>query len=260
MAACRRPDVELWWERVGAGPAVLLVPGRGDSADVYPRCFVDPLVAAGHSVIRFDPRDTGRSGDGGTAYTLADMADDAVAVLDAAGTDRCDVVGFSMGGLLLADLAVRHRDRVGRAVFLSAMSLDPEAGMGDDFFAYGDDPETALLRAMGPASDDDRAWVRSELEHAAQRAPARPDAAERHQAAAFRSEWGELGTLAGVDGAVLVVHGDGDRVLPVAHGRAIADAVPDGRLVVMPGMGHYPRPAEWRQIATTVVDHLTTQT
>ena len=186
MAACRRPDVELWWEGVGAGPAVLLVPGRGDLADVYPRCFVDPLVAAGHSVIRFDPRDTGRSGDGGAGYTLADMADDAVAVLDVAGDGP---VPTSSASRWVGSCSPIWRCATGScrcAAFLSAMSLDPEAGMGDDFFADGDDPETALLWVMGPATDDDRAWVRSESQHAAQRAPDRtpPSGTRRRRSAA----------------------------------------------------------------------------
>lgn len=73
----------LWYEAIGVGTPVVLVPGRGDSADIYPRRFWERLVAAGCRVIRFDPRDTGLSADGGSSYTLRDMADDDVAVLDA---------------------------------------------------------------------------------------------------------------------------------------------------------------------------------
>ena len=256
MPICVRPDVDLWWDVEGAGPAVLLLPGRGDSSDLYPRLFTDPLVAAGHRVIRFDPRDTGLSGDGGPTYGMADMVDDAMAVLDAAGDAQADVVGFSMGGLQLADLAVRHRDRVRRLVFLSAMSLDPEAGMGPDFFAYGGDAEEAMVAAMSDPTDDDRAWVRDELARASARAPDRPEAADRHQQAAYRGEWGTIDALAAVDAPALVVHGDADRRLPDAHGRAIAGALPDARLLVMPGMGHLPRPSEWERIADEVVAHL----
>jgi 3-oxoadipate enol-lactonase len=128
--------------------------------------------------------------------------------------------------------------------------------MGPDFFAYGGDAEEAMVQAMGDPTDADRAWVREEVARAAARAPARPDAADRHQQAAYRGEWGELEALAAVDAPALVVHGDADRRLPMAHGRAIARALPDARLLVLPGMGHLPRPSEWEQIAAEVVAHL----
>ena len=140
--------VDLWWYRDGDGPVVLLIPGRGDSSDVYPTCFCDRLVAAGFSVLRFDPRDSGRSGDGGGTYTLVTMADDVAAVLDAAGIAAAHVVGLSMGGLILVDLAARRPGRVSSATFLSAMSPDPDAGFGEDFFAALDSGDVGVLTAV----------------------------------------------------------------------------------------------------------------
>ncbi len=67
-----RPDgVGLWWEAEGTGPPVVLLPGRGDASDLFPRPFTDPLVAAGLQVIRIDPRDTGLSDDGGARELVA---------------------------------------------------------------------------------------------------------------------------------------------------------------------------------------------
>jgi pimeloyl-ACP methyl ester carboxylesterase len=113
-----------------------------------------------------------------------------------------------------------------------------------------------MVAAMGDPTEDDRAWVRDELARASARAPDRPESADRHQQAAFRGEWGSLDSLVAVDAPALVVHGDADRILPDAHGRAIAGALPDARLLVMPGMGHLPRPSEWERIAGEVVSHL----
>lgn len=79
--------VELWWEAEGTGPTVLLIPGRGDTTDLFPGEFADALMAGGLSVLRWDPRDTGLSGPGGGTYTVATLATDAVAVLDAAAVE-----------------------------------------------------------------------------------------------------------------------------------------------------------------------------
>jgi len=258
MEARAGDGVELWWSSTGDGTPVLLIPGRGDSSDVYPRSFRRALVEHGFQVIVFDPRDAGLSDDGGDTSTMTDMADDAIAVLDAAEVERAHVAGFSMGGLLLVDLATRCADQVRSATFLSAMSPDPAAGMGADFFAEPTpDPIDAWLRVMGETTEDDRAWLASELEASTQRAAARPEAGLRHQEAAFRSEWPTLESLGTIEVRALIIHGDADTVLPVAHAEALAGGIPQSELVVRAGMGHIPRPADWDVITPLIVQHLT---
>lgn len=82
-------EVALWWELLGTGPTVFLVPGRGDSSDLFPARFTDRLIAGGCSVVRYDPRDTGLSGPGGGRCTLSDLTDDADAVIAATGAAPC---------------------------------------------------------------------------------------------------------------------------------------------------------------------------
>ncbi len=248
--------VTLWWELVGAGPSVVLIPGRGDSSDLYPVVFSDRLVGAGFSVLRFDPRNTGRSDDGGDTDTLSTMADDVVAVLDAAGVGNAHAMGISMGGMLLVDLASRRPSRILSQVYLSAMSPDPDAGFGDDFFADPVvDPVDATLRAMGAPDADDRAWVEQEVARAARRAPARRAAVQRHQEAAFRGGWPEPGRLGDIGGPALVIHGTADRVLPVAHAVSLHHGIDGSDLRVLDGMGHLPTAREWDLVGDLVVDH-----
>ena len=93
--------------------AVLLVMGISNDALGWPQPFIDGLVDAGFQVIRYDHRDTGLSDwdvDGG--YSLADMAADAVAVLDALGVEQAHVVGVSMGGMIVQTMAIEHPDRI----------------------------------------------------------------------------------------------------------------------------------------------------
>lgn len=101
---------DLWYGIEGAGPSVVLLSGRGDSSDLYPRCFTDVVTAAGFSVVRIDTRDTGLSGDGGDDYTMSTLAADVVTVMEHARIDRAHMVGFSMGGIVLVDLASRWPD------------------------------------------------------------------------------------------------------------------------------------------------------
>jgi 3-oxoadipate enol-lactonase len=249
--------VMLWCEATGDGTPVVLVPGRGDSTDIYPRRFWERLVAGGCRVIRFDPRDTGLSADGGSTYALRDMADDVVAVLDAVGVAAAHMVGLSMGGILLVDIATRLPGRVLSLTFLSAMSPDPDAGIGEDFFdMIGGDPVATITRAMGAPTDSDRVWVEQEVAASAARAPERPDAGQRHQDAAFRLGWPEHDALGEVRAPSLLIHGDADRTLPLRHAEAFAAGIANSSLVVMPGMGHLPRPVEWDDIADRVARHI----
>ena len=115
-------DCKLYYETFGSpsDPTLLLVNGLGSQCTNYKSEWCEMFVAAGFHVIRFDNRDVGLSthfpdaplDEKGAAYSLADMAADAVAVLDAAGIERAHVMGLSMGGMIVQQLAIHHRDRL----------------------------------------------------------------------------------------------------------------------------------------------------
>ena len=222
------------------------------------RRLTDPLREAGLAVLRFDPRDSGLSGDGGQDYTLSTMADDVITVLDDAGVDRVHAIALSMGGLMLVDLLTRPGSRIASAAFLSAMSPDPDAGFGDDFFGDAeDDVVEATLRAMGAPTDADRVWVHDEVARSEQRAPARPEVGQRHQDAALRFGWPESERLADITVPTLVIHGTADRVLPLRHAQALEQGITGAELHEVEAMGHLPGPAGWDLIAELVVAHCT---
>src|SRR5438552_18690172 len=101
--------------QVQGGAANLTVLLVGSSMLSWPDELSESLVAGGRRVIRYDVRDTGRSESypaGEPGYSLADLADDAVGVLDATATERAHVVGMSAGGWIAQLLALGHPERV----------------------------------------------------------------------------------------------------------------------------------------------------
>lgn len=208
-------------------------------------------------MVRVDPRDSGLSGDGGDAYTVSTMAEDLVGVLDAAGVEVAHFLGLSLSGLVLVDLAVRFPARVASLCFLSAMSPDPEAGFGEQLFAESvTDPVEALLSGMNSPSDADRRWVAERHQRSLRRAPLRPEAGDRHNAAALRFDWPQLTDLALIDRPSLVLHGQADRSLPFAHAYALANGLRDAALSVHPEMGHLPTRDQWHWVADELVAHV----
>src|ERR1700755_472779 len=95
--------VKLHWESFGEGPAVLLIAGQGMTVDGWWATI--PVLARSFRVIAFDNRDTGRSTRSPWPYSAAQMAGDALAVLDAAGEERAHVYGISLGSLVAQELA-----------------------------------------------------------------------------------------------------------------------------------------------------------
>jgi len=112
----------LHYETFGRGPPVLVLHGGlGSASDM--RHQIEALADA-HFVIAPDLRGNGRSGDAATQLSYAVMADDMVNLLDALGVQRSDVVGWSDGGIVGLDLAMRHPTRVSKLIVIGA-NFDP---------------------------------------------------------------------------------------------------------------------------------------
>jgi pimeloyl-ACP methyl ester carboxylesterase len=271
--------VELAYETFGdhGGPPVLLIMGLGAQMIGWHDDFCRAL-ALGHRVVRFDNRDAGESqwlegqvdlaacaaGDTSSAvYTLEDMADDAVGLLEALGIGSAHMVGASMGGMIAQTLAIRHPQRV-RSI-TSIMSTTGEPGV-----AQPTEAATATMLSP-PAQTREEAMERSV---AASRVIGSPgfrrdeqDIRERsgrawdrglnpagfaRQLAAIYASGNRTAALRWLDVPALVVHGEADPLVPVSGGRATAVAIPRAELWTVPGMGHdLPRPL-WPELIARI--------
>ena len=233
----------LHWERVGRddAPPLLLVMGTAFSSRAWDT--LPGRLAERFRVITYDNRGVGRSTRTRAFFAMRDLADDAVAVLDAAGVARAHVFGVSLGGMVALDLALRRPDRVGALVVGCAMAgytRGPKPGLAATRLllraAIGLRPsldETARLLVSDACLRDERprfaAWL-AQVERGA------PRTVLRQLLAAAR--FGAHDRLSSVRAPTLVVTGDADRLVPPASSRAIAAAIPGARLVELDGAGH----------------------
>ena len=288
ILTARSGPLDIAYEVLGEpdGEPLLLVMGLGAQMVGWPDGFCAELTARGFRVVRFDNRDVGLSThlDGPVpkrawsrvpaAYTLSDMAGDAVAVMDAVGWPAAHVVGASLGGMIAQLLAVEHPDRVlsltsvmstpapriGRmrarttlALVRRARALAKEHGRPTTPEAMADFM-VAMQEVTGspghPADREDHlAMLRVAMARDDQGLTG-PGA--KRQGAAERIARDLRPELAAVRVPTLVVHGDSDVVIRPEGGRATAAAVPDARLVVHPGMGHELPRALWPTLADDI--------
>src|SRR5215475_5202917 len=106
MPHAQSGDTKIYWEAYGRGEPVLLIMGLGATLDLWHR--VTPMLSASYRTILFDNRGAGRSDAPPGPYSIPQMADDALAVLDAAGATTARVFGASMGGMIAQELALNH--------------------------------------------------------------------------------------------------------------------------------------------------------
>jgi len=252
-------------------PPVLLIMGLGMQLIAWPQDLIDGLVEQGYYVIRFDNRDIGLSSKldhlkkrnlfwayfkslaglkPAAGYTLNDMADDALGLIDALGIGRVHVVGMSMGGMIAQIFASRF---AGRTLSLtSIMSSSGRRGLPGPTAAA----RAAMLRHADP--DDRRAVVervlniyrvvgspafptperirRSDIERAFDRG-ASPDGVAR-QMLAIVASGDRTPLLRKIRCPAMVIHGAADALVPVACGIDTARAIPGASLHIIEGMGH----------------------
>lgn len=260
-------DCTIFYEWFGSpdDPTLLLVNGLGSQCINYEEAWCESFAAEGYRVIRFDNRDVGLSthygdapvGDDGAAYSLRDMADDAVAVLDAVGVERAHVMGLSMGGMIVQQLAIHHRDRLLTMTSVMSRTGEPEYGQSS--------PEAYALLTAPPATGRDAVLDRAvEALHVWGSPAFRDEERARAQAArAYDRAFDPAGVgrqffavgaagswaaeLPAVTTPTLVMHGNADTLIDISGGRRTAELIPGAVFVEIDGMGHDYPPEVWQR-------------
>ena len=286
MAEARNGNVTIHHEAFGdpSDPCLLLVNGLGSQCIAYRPEWCERFVAEGFFTVRFDNRDTGLSthfsgvpdfaavnealAAGRTPevpYLLADMAGDAIAVLDALGVEQAHVMGLSMGGMIVQQLAIDHPHRLRSLTSVMSTTGDPDVGQASDeargvlFGPPAADRDGAIARSIAGL----RAWGSPDHLDDERTATITGEAYDRcfdptgvaRQMAAIVSSPSRTEALGSVTVPALVLHGDRDNLVDISGGRRTADAIPGARFVVLEGMGHDYPPAYWDRWVQLVTDH-----
>jgi 3-oxoadipate enol-lactonase len=229
--------VRLHWDEAGTGSPVLLVMGAGYSSALwYP---VIPALSASHRVLWFDNRGTGGSGATRVA-SISDMAQDALAVLDAAGVEMAHVYGVSLGGVVVQELALQAPQRVRSLVLGCTGILDDGKRRApkwlDVRFRLPKKAAIALgrKRSYGPVCPPELV-ARDQEVLLAERPQRLALVAQQDALRAYSVSHQQVAQL---DMPALVLHGTADGLVPHKWGEELARTLPDARFVSYDGAGH----------------------
>jgi pimeloyl-ACP methyl ester carboxylesterase len=238
-------DVELWVERRGQGPEVLLIAGLGDPAEAWQPQLEG--LADRYRLTAFDNRGAGRTPMPDGPLSAATMADDAAALLRALGVPTAHVAGFSMGSAIAQELALRHPAVVRSLVLVSTYARPDALWRAQlDFWRWLAEvapSERAFFEAFFTWVYTPRAHADGSVDQIIEEAMAFP-----HQSSleAFQAQvdvclaHDTADRLSQIGAPTLVLAGELDTILPPRVGHAVAAAIPDARFEVMPGEAHQP--------------------
>ncbi len=282
-------QIEIDVQGPANGPPLLLIMGLGMPLLGWPEELVALLVQSGCRVIRLDNRDAGLS-QGFEAYgvpsltaaslryllhlrlpcpyTLADMAADALAVLDVLGITSAHICGASMGGMIATHLAAKHPQRVKSLALLmttsgnrrlpqptwavrQALLKRPASPQVDAVVAHLE----GLLRVIGsPAYPPDPAQQRQRLTTMVRRGW-RPDGTAR-QLLAVAADGDRSALLGRIQAPTCIIHGQADPLVPVAAAHELQRKIAGASTEIIPGMGHDLPQALLPRLADLLAGHL----
>ena len=290
MSRVTANGIQIEYETFGnpSDRPLLLVIALGGQLIWWDESLCQDLVSRGHYVIRYDNRDTGLStkfdqagkpdvmgtlgkilsGDKSSVpYTIEDMADDGVGLLDALGIPCAHICGMSMGGMIAQTIALRHPSRVLSLTSIYSQTGNPKLPQPK--------PEvlTALLTPIpteraayieymlrfhkmvtGHGYPMDEEWTRRKMAASYDRCFF-PHGIGR-QVIATMAQNNRKAALASIKVPVLVIHGTDDPLVPAEGGKETAAAIPGARLILIEGMGHdLPHGGAWPQIVDAIAVH-----
>ena len=240
MSFAENKGARIYWDEQGSGEPLLLIMGLSYPSYMWHRSR--PVFAKSYRTIALDNRGVGQSDVPPGAYSIALMASDAAAVLDAAGIESAHVFGASMGGMIAQEFALQYPHRVRSLILGSTAAGGPHAVQAQ--------PEAleALLRRDVTPEQGKEAIIPFIYDPGTPRERIDEDMVIRMKW--YPTPQGYMGQLQGIFGweassrlaqitaPTLVIHGESDRLVPPANARLIAERIPGAKLVLIPHASH----------------------
>jgi len=276
----------IWFEKISPDieikGKVLLIMGNGQDALSWPPSFISNFTDAGYQVIRYDHRGTGLSTSEEKwkkkrAYSLSDMAEDVIAILDTLGIKESHIVGVSMGGMIAQIIAIEHPERTASltSIMSSGNVLDPElppmsnevmpkmisAVLNHGLFGSKKGQikrqivQKRILMGQATGDIDLETMAKVATYNLKMREGYNLMAARHHYQAMLNSE-PRLKRLKKSNIPTLIIHGEHDPVMPIVHGKKLVATIPNANSLWIENMGHDLPDSKINEITGSIISHI----
>lgn len=230
----------IYWDEEGSGAPLLMIMGLGWTSHAWHRSR--PVLSKKYRTIALDNRGVGRSEAPAGPYSIAQMAADAAAVLNAARVNAAHVFGVSMGGMIAQEFALQFPKKVRSLILGCTAAGGPQAVRAEPevlqvLMTRGQDPD-AFAKAMGPFIYDAGTAALEIEEDTAVRRKWYPSADPYFAQLQAIMAWEAYGRLAQISAPTLLIHGENDRLVPPENARMIAARIPGAKLAIIPQASH----------------------
>jgi len=284
-------DVEIEYDTFGdpSSKPLLLIMGLGAQMINWDEEFCEKLVERGFFVIRFDNRDVGLSTkfeEAGepdlmklymqaqkgekieAAYTLEDMADDAVGLLTTINIDKAHICGASMGGMIAQVVAYRHPSRVFSLTSIMSSTGNPDLPrptpeamqvlikpLPTEREAIIEEGVNRMRIVHGTGFPFDEGRARKLVIASSDRSNYQPGFSR--QLTAILASGNRKQALTSITVPTIVIHGDADPLVPFEGGKDTAEAIKGAELLIIKGMGHSLPPEVWPKVLDAITNNAT---
>lgn len=240
MAFVENQGTKIYWDEKGQGAPVLLIMGLGWPSYLWFR--TQPSLAERYRTITFDNRGVGQSDVPPGPYSMAAMASDASAVLDAAGIHSAHIYGISMGGMIAQEFALQYPQKVRSLVLGCTAAGGPHAVRAEAealqvLLSRGMTPEEFSIALNPFIYDAETPRTRIEEDFEIRRKWFAPPQGYLAQLQAILA-WEGYSRISQIAAPTLVIHGENDRLVPCGNGKLIAERIPGAKLVLIPHASH----------------------
>ena len=233
MPFAQHQGAKLYWDEQGEGDPLLLIMGLGSTSRLWER--IRPALAEHFRTVTLDNRGIGRSTLGNAKYSMALMAADAAAVLDAAEIESAHVFGTSMGGMIAQELALSFPHRVRSLLLGCTMAGGATAIRAPRPETEGLTPEQAERALISLTYHPSTAQKLIEQDR---ELCGIPDAAVYKSQVLSMQNWECFIRLPEIAVPTLILHGDADQRIPFDNAPLIASQIPDAKVVTITDAGH----------------------
>jgi pimeloyl-ACP methyl ester carboxylesterase len=230
----------IHWDEEGSGAPLLLIMGLGWASYAWYRSR--PVLSEKYRTIALDNRGVGKSDAPPGPYSIAQMAADAAAVLNAARVNTAHIFGVSMGGMIAQEFALQYPHKVRSLILGCTAAGGPQAVRAEQealqvLMTRGRDPD-AFAKAIRPFIYDAGTLPEQIEEDTAVRRKWYPPADAYFAQLQAIMAWEAHSRLAQISAPTLVIHGENDRLVPPENAKLIAARLPGAKLVVIPRASH----------------------